>query len=81
MPITHSQKSGVADLAFENDVEALLEVRRFVDMLPAVQPSRRRRRAPSPDPIDRDEMSLDTLIPSNPNKPYDMKELIAKVVG
>ncbi len=77
--LTHSQKSGVADLAFENDVEALLEVRRFVDMLPASNRSKAPQR-PSPDPIDRDEMSLDTLIPANPNKPYDMKELITKVV-
>jgi propionyl-CoA carboxylase beta chain len=77
--LTHSQKSGVADLAFENDVEALLEVRRFVDMLPASNRSKAPQR-PSADPIDRDEMSLDTLIPANPNKPYDMKELIQKVV-
>jgi propionyl-CoA carboxylase beta chain len=77
--VTHSQKSGVADLAFENDVEALLQVRRFVDLLPASN----RETAPAretPDPIDRDELSLDTLVPSNPNKPYDMKELIQKVV-
>lgn len=77
--VTHSQKSGVADLAFENDVEALLEVRRFVDMLPASNREKAPAR-PSPDPIDRDEASLDTLIPTNPNKPYDMKELIQKVV-
>ncbi len=76
--LTHSQKSGVADLAFENDVEALLELRRFIDFLP----SSNREKAPireTPDPIDRDEPSLDTLIPSNPNKPYDMRELIRKV--
>ncbi len=76
--LTHSQKSGVADLAFENDVEALLGLRRFVDFLPA---SNREPALPrvSPDPIDREEMSLDSLIPDNPNKPYDMKELIHKV--
>src|ERR1700759_4122777 len=77
--VTHSQKSGVADLAFENDVEALLQVRRFIDLLPASN----REKAPAretADPIDRDELSLDTLVPSNPNKPYDMKELILKVV-
>ena len=33
--VTHTTKSGVADLAFENDVEALLELRRFIDFLPA----------------------------------------------
>jgi propionyl-CoA carboxylase beta chain len=77
--ITHTTRSGVADLAFENDIEALLELRRFVDFLPASN------RAPLPprpteDPADRSEPSLDTLIPANPNKPYDMKELIQKIV-
>jgi propionyl-CoA carboxylase beta chain len=69
----------VADLAFENDIEALLELRRFVDFLPSSN------RGPAParateDPADRAEPSLDRLIPANPNKPYDMKELIGKVV-
>ena len=77
--LTHSQKSGVADLAFENDVEALLQLRRFIDLVPASN----REKAPTretADPIDRDELSLDTLVPLNANKPYDMKELILKVV-
>jgi len=77
--ITHTTRSGVADLAFENDVEALFELRRFVDFLPSSNraPGPRRRSA---DPPDRIEPSLDTLVPANPNKPYDMKELIGKVV-
>src|SRR5580698_3323031 len=77
--ITHTTKSGVADLAFENDVEALLELRRFMGFLPG---SNRGPLAPRPstDRRDRDEPSLDTLIPSNPNKPYDIKELIEKIV-
>jgi propionyl-CoA carboxylase beta chain len=76
---THSAKSGVADLSFENDVEALLQVRRLVDFLP---PSNREKPPvrPTDDSSDRLEMSLDTLIPDNPNKPYDMKELILKIV-
>ena len=77
--VTHTQRSGVADLAFDNDVEALAEVRRLVDFLPASnreQPPTR----PTADPAERDEPSLDTLVPANPNKPYDMKELIAKLV-
>jgi len=77
--VTHTTRSGVADLSFENDVEALLQLRRFIDFLPtsnrAKVPSR-----PCPDPADRAELSLDTLVPANPNKPYDMHELIAKVV-
>src|SRR5271154_2921680 len=77
--VTHTTRSGVADLAFENDVEALIELRRFIDFLPAsnrVQPPVR----PTADPRDRIEPSLDTLVPSNPNKPYDIKELILKTV-
>ncbi|HZU89367.1 MAG TPA: acyl-CoA carboxylase subunit beta, partial [Stellaceae bacterium] len=77
--LTHTTRSGVADLAFENDVEALLELRRFVDFLPSSNreppPCR-----PATDPRERVEPSLDTLVPANPNKPYDMKELIQKVV-
>ncbi len=77
--ITHSTKSGVSDLAFENDVEALLQLRRFVDFLPSSNKEKPPVR-PTPDVPDRKEMSLDTLIPDNANKPYDMKELILKVV-
>ena len=76
---THSTRSGVADGAFENDVEALLSLRRFVDFLPLNNRSECPRRN-ADDPVDRIEMSLDTLVPSNPNQPYDMKELIHKIV-
>jgi len=77
--LTHTGTSGVADLAFENDVEAMLYLRRFIDFLPA---SNRDRPPPRPteDPVDRREHALDTLVPPNPNKPYDMKELIVKVI-
>jgi len=75
----HTTKSSVADGSFENDVEALLQVRRLVDFLPmnnkAELPELR-----TWDDQDRVDASLDTLIPDNPNKPYDMKELILKVV-
>ncbi|MBX6368671.1 MAG: acyl-CoA carboxylase subunit beta [Rhodospirillales bacterium] len=77
--VTHTTRSGVADLAFENDVEALLELRRFIDFLPASNRAKPPVR-PTTDPGDREEPSLDTLVPANPNKPYDMKELIRKVV-
>ena len=77
--ITHTTTSGVADLAFENDVDALLQLRRFMGFLPSSNremPPRRK----THDPEDRPEPSLDTLVPANPNKPYDMKELIEKIV-
>ncbi len=76
---THTTKSGVADLAFDNDVELIEEVRRFLDYLPFSN-----REAPpllaTDDPIDRVEPSLDTLVPANPNEPYDAMALITKLV-
>ncbi len=76
---SHTGKSGVADLAFANDTETLAETRRFVDFLPA---SNREQPPvwPTEDPSDRAEMSLDSLVPADPHKPYDMKELIEKVL-
>jgi propionyl-CoA carboxylase beta chain len=77
--VTHSTRSGVADLAFENDVDALLMVRRLFNYLPLSnreKPPVRR----SADPADRIDLSLDTLVPANPNKPYEIRELIYKVV-
>ncbi|PLX76857.1 MAG: methylmalonyl-CoA carboxyltransferase [Azoarcus sp.] len=77
--ITHNTKSGVADLAFENDVEALMITRRLVGFLPS---SNREKppAIPAVDAADRLDFSLDTLVPANPNQPYDMKELIVKMV-
>ena len=76
--MTHTRKSSVADAAFENDVEALAEVRRLVDFLPS---SNREKPPVRPffDEPGRAEASLDTLVPENPNTPYDMKELITKL--
>jgi propionyl-CoA carboxylase beta chain len=77
--VTHSTKSGVADRAFENDVEAMLMVRALVSYLPANN-REKPPLVPTDDPADRIDRSLDTLVPDNPNKPYDIKELIYKVV-
>ncbi len=75
---THTKKSSVADGAFENDVETLAEVRRLVDFLPLNNRDKAPIRPFFDDP-ERLDQSLDTLIPQNPNQPYDMKELILKV--
>jgi propionyl-CoA carboxylase beta chain len=75
----HATKSSIADGAYDNDVECLLQMRRLIDFLPAssaVAPPE----WPSFDDIEREDKSLDTLIPDNPNKPYDIKELITKTV-
>jgi propionyl-CoA carboxylase beta chain len=74
----HTTRSSIADRAYDNDVEALLQMRRLIDFLPAsnleTPPT-----LPSFDDPDRIDMSLNTLIPDNPNKPYDIKELILKI--
>ncbi|HEY8571358.1 acyl-CoA carboxylase subunit beta [Phenylobacterium sp.] len=75
----HALKSGVADGAFENDLEALTQVRRLIDFLPCSNREKPPVRESFDEPY-RDEPSLDTLVPANPNKPYDIKELILKVV-
>ncbi|WP_026606600.1 acyl-CoA carboxylase subunit beta [Methylocapsa acidiphila] len=73
----HTAKSAVADCAYANDVEALLQTRRLLDFLPS---SNRDELPewPSFDDSDQTCAALDTLAPENPNKPYDVKELILK---
>ncbi|MEO1746288.1 MAG: carboxyl transferase domain-containing protein, partial [Pseudomonadota bacterium] len=66
----HTTKSSIADGAFDDDVDALLNIRRFVDYLPASNT------ADLPElecaqPVDVEDQSLDTLVPDNANKPYD----------
>jgi len=77
--VTHSTRSGVADGAFDNDADALLMLRRFIDFLPANNREKPPLRA-TEDPEDRSEPSLDSIVPDNPNNAYDIKELILKVV-
>lgn len=76
---THTATSGVADLAFDNDLETLTQIRRLFHFLPLSN------RDPVPiretaDPADRMEPSLDSLVPVHPNKPYDMREVLEKVL-
>lgn len=75
----HTSKSSVADGAYDNDVEALTELRRLIDFLPLSNRTGAPER-PTFDVRDRMEPSLDTLIPDNPNMPYDMMELVEKVI-
>ncbi|MQT12636.1 acyl-CoA carboxylase subunit beta [Segnochrobactrum spirostomi] len=75
----HTVRSSVADGAYDNDVECLLDIRRFMDFLPSNNVTGVPE-WPSFDDPDRAEPSLDTLVPDNANKPYDVKELILKTV-
>ncbi len=75
---THTQKSSVADAAFDNDIDTLLEVRRLFSFLP----QNSREKAPHRevnDVVERAEKSLDTIIPANANTPYDMHEIVRKL--
>jgi propionyl-CoA carboxylase beta chain len=75
---THSQVSGVAHFACEDDVDTLGSIRRLVGFLPsnnAADPPVR----PTQDSPDREDGALDALVPEDPNKPYDIKELLRSV--
>ena len=76
---SHTKKSGVADLAFSNDLILLKQARRMIDFLPLSNEDKPPKRFTN-DPIDRKSYNLDTLIPSNANNPYDIKELVFTLV-
>ena len=76
---THTTKSSVADGSFKNDIIALKEIRRLFDFIP----SSFREKPPvikTNDKPSRAETTLNTIVPKNPNKPYDMKEVINKII-
>ncbi len=77
--LTHASRSGVAHGAFESEVECLLAIRTLMTYLP------QNNLDPVPataaeEPQASAAEELNTLIPENPNKPYDMKEVIRRVV-
>ena len=77
--MTHNTRSGVAHFAAENDEEAMMMLRELMGFLP----SNNMEDPPiqnCTDDINREDEKLQTLIPDDPNKPYDMKELITTVV-
>src|SRR6185436_2198259 len=73
----HTTKSSIADGAYDNDVEALLQMRRLIDFLPASNTSEIPEIECHQSASEHD-LSLDRLIPDNANKPYDIRELILK---
>lgn len=75
----HTTKSGVVDAAYNNDIECIQQIRKFYNFLPTSNTNEAPIRI-THDPADRIEMSLENLIPENPNKPYNMKILIEKIV-
>ncbi len=75
----HAAKSGVAHLSFSNDIDALLQTRRLINFLPLSNKTQTPI-IPTEDNADRVDVSLNTLVPENPNQPYDMKELVEKIL-
>ena len=75
----HGRHTGVADMIYDNDIEALLQVRRLVNFLPLSNREKPPVR-PTEDPADRVEMGLNSLIPDNANKPYDMFDILRRIV-
>ncbi len=75
----HTTRSSVADGSFDNDVESLTQLRRLIDFLPLSNRTGVPER-PTFDLRDRVEPSLDTLVPESANMPYDMGELVLKMV-
>jgi len=77
--LVHSSKSGVAHLTFKSDIEALLQTRRLINFLPLSNKSEIPQ-IPVDDSFDRVDVSLNTLVPDNSNHPYDMQELVEKIL-
>jgi propionyl-CoA carboxylase beta chain len=77
--MTHNARSGVAHFAVHDDEAALALVRELLSYLPSNNVDDPPTVASS-DPVDREVPELDTLVPSSPNQPYDMHEVIAAVV-
>ncbi len=75
----HASKSGVAHVTFANDIHALLQTRRLLNLLPLSNRCNVPRRSTTDSP-DRVAMSLKTLVPQDSNKPYDMKELVHTII-
>ncbi len=77
--MTHNSKSGVAHFTAENDEQAMMMVRELLSFIPSnnlEDPPVK----PCTDDIKREDEKLQTIIPVDPNKPYDMKEIITTVV-
>jgi propionyl-CoA carboxylase beta chain len=76
---THAVRSGVAHFTARDDRAALVLIRELLSYLPSNNMEEAPRRETRDDP-ERAEAALDSLVPENPNKPYDIKELIRAVV-
>lgn len=77
--MTHSTKSGVAHFTGDNEEQTLMMVRELVSFIPSNNMDDPPMQTTT-DPIDRKIESLHEVVPVDPNKPYDMKDIIFKIV-
>jgi propionyl-CoA carboxylase beta chain len=77
--VTHSTKSGVAHFTGDNEEQTLMMVRELMSFIP-LNNMEEPEEIPCTDPVDREEEALNEIVPVDPNKPYDMKEIIYKIV-
>ena len=77
--LTHNSKSGVAHFVADNDEQAAMLIRELLGFLPSNN-MEEAPIVPTTDDIHREDESLQTLVPVDPNKPYDIKELIETVL-
>lgn len=77
--MVHNSRSGVAHFAAEDDKDSILLIKELLSFLPSnnmEDPPRIK----TEDPSDRRDMGLRTIVPENPNKPYDMKDVVTSVI-
>ena len=77
--MTHNEKSGVAHFVSRDDADCLAMIRELMGFLPSNNVEDAPRRATTDSPARRDE-SLNTLVPADPQKPYDMKDAVQAIV-
>ncbi|MFC1514054.1 acyl-CoA carboxylase subunit beta [candidate division KSB1 bacterium] len=77
--MTHASRSGVAHFACENEVDCIEKTKKLLSFIPQNNLEDPPRTVPADSP-DRADQELDSIIPENPNKPYDMKQVISHIV-
>lgn len=77
--ISHNSKSGVAHFIADSDEQALMQIRELLAFLPSNN-MEEAPVVPTIDPVDRFDERLQELVPADPNKPYDIKDLISGVI-
>jgi propionyl-CoA carboxylase beta subunit len=77
--MTHNRKSGVAHFAVRDDADCIRHIKRLLSFMPANCQEDPPKRAAT-DPVDRRDPELATIVPESADRPYDMKDIVRRVV-